>query len=219
MKQRSISKREISLLRQLYKKSKLGFFIVLSCFLLVSYFGIKEMDEQNTFKNEAKTTMGEKKQLKTSVSKPEIREVIDGDTFKMNIHGKEETIRLIGIDTPEKEGYRSNENNPYSIEAKQFTEQKLRESDRITLVHEPQTEQRDRYDRLLSYVFLEKNGKEEMLNTTLLSEGYAIPKYLKDEYQYASTFMEAMKDAKEARRNIWSKHGYVDEEHMSFVYE
>lgn len=85
--------------------------------------------------------------------------VVDGDTIKINNSGKEDTVRLLGINTPEK-GER------YYKEAKDFLNLTLTGKE-ITL--EKGRGDRDRYDRLLRYVFL--NG--ENVNEKIIREGYA----------------------------------------------
>jgi len=99
--------------------------------------------------------------------------VIDGDTFCTTIDGKEEKVRLIGIDTPEsvaseeyleKTGKSSTEEG---AEASEFTKSLIEGQD-VVLAYD--VEKYDQYGRVLAYVYLQ-DGK--MLQDILLKEGYA----------------------------------------------
>ena len=91
--------------------------------------------------------------------------VIDGDTIRCDIDGESESIRLIGINTPEK-------GEPGWKEARDFVKELCLDKDiRI----EFDVEQRDRYKRLLGYVFSRDggSGKEFFVNKELLRAGHA----------------------------------------------
>ena len=92
--------------------------------------------------------------------------VIDGDTLKINYNGKEESVRLIGVDTPESVHPDAEKNTEIGKKASEFSKNYL-EGKEITLEFDIQ--ERDKYGRLLAYVYL--NGI--MYNKTLLEEGYA----------------------------------------------
>ena len=95
-----------------------------------------------------------------------VTRVVDGDTIIVDIGGVEERVRLIGIDTPESVHPDANKNVEYGKIASGFTKEKL-EGKEITLEYDVQG--RDRYGRILAYVYLD--GK--MFNKTLLEEGHA----------------------------------------------
>lgn len=91
--------------------------------------------------------------------------VIDGDTIRCVIDGATERVRLIGINTPEK-------GEPGWKEARDFVKELCLDKDiRI----EFDVEQRDRYKRLLGYVFShdDGSGKEVFVNKELLRAGHA----------------------------------------------
>jgi micrococcal nuclease len=75
-----------------------------------------------------------------------VQRVVDGDTLVVIVRGREETVRLIGIDTPERAphecGYR----------AATRALERLAEGRRVELVPDPTQDRRDRYGRLLAYV-------------------------------------------------------------------
>lgn len=80
--------------------------------------------------------------------------VTDGDTIKVITHGREEDIRLIGIDTPEV--YFGEECG--GAEASASMKSMLRPSDRVKLVRDRSQDNRDHYGRQLRYV--ELNGRD-----------------------------------------------------------
>lgn len=138
-----------------------------------------------------------------------VSKVIDGDTFKMSDGSK---VRLIGIDTPEK--YDSDKLDRQSDltgrdketikklgEAATEFVRKLVEGKRVTLVRETGYEDRDRYNRLLRYVYLEDGT---FVNARIIEEGYA------NVYNAASVskiaeFRRLEKEARENKRGLWGE--------------
>jgi len=81
--------------------------------------------------------------------------VIDGDTFEMVYNGNKTSVRLLGINTPEKGEF-------FYAEAKQFTESLVLNK---TVELEFGKDKYDLYHRLLAYVYLnDKNVNEEIIN-------------------------------------------------------
>ncbi len=101
---------------------------------------------------------------------PGLYEVIkfdDGDTIQVDMQGKHETIRFIGVDTPEK-------NDPrkpvqcFAKDASEFTKQTIG-MQRVRLEADPTNSNRDRYQRLLRYIYLPDGT---LLNKKLVEDGY-----------------------------------------------
>ncbi len=93
---------------------------------------------------------------------------VDGDTVVIEIDGRELPVRFIGIDTPESVA----QDRPvecFGPEAKARTAELLPVGTAVRL--ERDVEARDRYDRLLAYVFRESDGV--LINLLLVQEGYA----------------------------------------------
>jgi micrococcal nuclease len=93
---------------------------------------------------------------------------VDGDTIAVDMNGKVEKIRMIGVDTPETH----KPNTPvqcYGPAAAAFTKNTIG-NQRVRLVADSLNTDRDRYGRLLRYVYL-PDGTD--LNAKLVSEGYA----------------------------------------------
>jgi micrococcal nuclease len=130
---------------------------------------------------------------------------IDGDTVVVRIDGVDEHVRLIGIDTPESVA----QDRPvecYGPEAKHRTAELLPAGTAVRL--ERDVEARDRYDRLLAYVFRAED--DVLINLLLVEEGYA------ESYPYPPNTARqgeldrAEADAKAADRGLWPACGGTD---------
>jgi micrococcal nuclease len=141
-----------------------------------------------------------------------VTEVVDGDTIKIAYpNGTRETVRLLGVDTPEVYG----ENDPTEFEGVPETDAGARclagagenasayansrlAGESVTLVFDAESDRRGYYGRLLAYVYVD--GKS--FNHALLQEGHA--------RVYPSTFTEreryerAEAESRDARRGLWS---------------
>ena len=92
--------------------------------------------------------------------------VVDGDTIVVLMDGKKEKVRMIGIDTPESVHPDKSRNTPMGKIASKYTKDNL-EGKYVTL--ETDVQERDKYGRVLAYVYLD----DKMFNKTLLGEGLA----------------------------------------------
>ncbi|TMN21574.1 hypothetical protein FH966_01375 [Lentibacillus cibarius] len=139
-----------------------------------------------------------------------VTRVVDGDTIKINLNGKQETVRLLLVDTPETK-HPSKPVQPFGPEASDFAKRTL-SGKSIQLEYDGP--KRDKYDRLLAYVWVD--GK--MFNQMLLEKGLARLAYVYDPpYTHYQTYMKAQNRAKRAERGIWSRDGYVTDE--GFYYQ
>lgn len=126
------------------------------------------------------------------------RNIADGDTLFVKINNRDETIRLLGIDTPEIEGKYVNAEF-FGIEASEYTG-KLAIRKKIRLEYD--REKRDKYGRLLAYVYL-PDGR--MLNKLLIKNGYArVYRFFK--YKNKKEFLKLEKAAKTKCLGLWKKH-------------
>jgi len=127
-----------------------------------------------------------------------VTHVYDGDTILVDMDGALEKVRFIGVDTPEthKPG------TPvqcYGPEASAFTTDRL-QGKTVRLESDPTNSNRDRYDRLLRYVY----SKEGMLvNKSLIEQGYGFA-YTRFPFLKRNEFVGAETDAKESRRGLWA---------------
>ena len=125
--------------------------------------------------------------------------VVDGDTLKVSINGAIETIRLIGINTPETVDPRK----PVECFGKEAsTKAKSVLTGKNVLIETDVSQgERDKYDRLLAYVFLE-NGTN--FNKMMISEGYAYEYTYNAPYKYQSEFKTAEANARNNKIGLWA---------------
>lgn len=86
--------------------------------------------------------------------------VIDGDTVVMEIEGSVEHVRLIGIDAPELRNPNKGRADPLAFEAKRFMEKLMAEFAEEVFI-EKDVGERDRYGRLLAYIWILPRGGEK----------------------------------------------------------
>ena len=124
-----------------------------------------------------------------------VERVVDGDTILVELDGREEYIRYIGVDTPEsvKPG------EPvqcYGIESSDFNRDRV-EGETVRLV--VGEEERDRSGRLLAYVYVGRR----MVNADLLRAGMAETLTIPPNDRFADRFARLEDQAREADRGIW----------------
>jgi micrococcal nuclease len=132
----------------------------------------------------------------------EVVRVVDGDTIVVRVTGGEERVRLIGVDTPESVDPR----RPvecFGKEAAARTAELLPAGTAVRL--ERDVEARDRYDRLLAYVYRADDGT--FVNRALLEDGYAQPLTIPPNVAHAADFAAAARTAREAGAGLWSSCG------------
>lgn len=122
---------------------------------------------------------------------------VDGDTIAVNMNGKAEKIRLIGVDTPETH----KPNTPvqcYGPAAAAFTKNSLT-GKKFRLVSDSLSTDRDRYDRLLRYIVLTDGTN---FNKQLIEGGYGFF-YPYFPFTKSDEFAAAQESAKTANRGVW----------------
>jgi len=144
----------------------------------------------------------------------QVVKVIDGDTLRVQkrdgsnfTDGKnEETIRLIGVNTPETVDPR----RPvecFGKEASTYTKN-LVKGEMVFLETDDSQQQYDKYDRLLAYVYVQTSGLEGsnyfMLNQKLIEDGYAYEYTYNTPYKYQEIFKEAETKSKNQGLGLWN---------------
>lgn len=131
-----------------------------------------------------------------------VTRVVDGDTVKVQLNNRQETVRYIGIDTPEsvKPG------TPVQCFAKQASDfnERLVGGRRVRLVFGRQ--RRDRYGRLLAYVYL-ANDSKELVNADLVKRGLGRTLAIPPNTKFARRFAALQSEAQGAGRGLWSACG------------
>jgi micrococcal nuclease len=123
-----------------------------------------------------------------------VTEVVDGDTVRVRYGGGEESVRYIGVDTPEVDP---------SIGVECFGEQASRFNERLvdgeTVRLDFDAERRDHYGRLLAYVHV----GEVFVNAELLREGYATTLTIPPNDSFADRFARLEQEAGNDGRGLW----------------
>lgn len=128
--------------------------------------------------------------------------VVDGDTVQLALEGGTETVRLIGVDTPET----VDERKPvqcYGPEASARTKALLPVGTSVRV--ERDAEARDQYGRLLAYVTRAADGL--FINRSLLADGYGVVLSIAPNTTHAATFRAAEAAARQARLGLWGACG------------
>jgi micrococcal nuclease len=124
-----------------------------------------------------------------------VTRVVDGDTIEVRIRGREEDVRLIGVDTPET----VKPDTPvqcFGERASHFTKRRLT-GKRVRLVFG--VERRDVYGRLLAYVYL--HGR--FFNPILVRRGLARSLTIPPNDRFAPRFRRLELIAARAGRGLW----------------
>ena len=140
--------------------------------------------------------------IDVSVGRPAtVIRVVDGDTLHARVDGRDEKVRIIGMDSPETE----KPDTPVECFAKQATAEAkklLRPGDRITLQPDPTQDTRDRFGRLLAHVLLADGS---LFAETMIRHGWAVH-YVYDGVPsiYAERLEAAQDAAKAEQAGLWS---------------
>lgn len=164
----------------------------------------KDQKKQDTASTDKKDE--DKKKTKTNKNFVPVTLVktVDGDTIKVNYKGKEETVRYLLVDTPE-EKKPGTCVQPYAVSAYNENKQ-IVNSGKLSLEFETNGDKRDKYGRLLAYVFVDGKSVQEKL----LKDGYARVAYIYNPpYKYLSKYQSDEKIAENKHLNIWSQSGFV----------
>jgi micrococcal nuclease len=128
-----------------------------------------------------------------------VTEITDGDTIDVALHGREEAIRLIGIDTPEV--YFGEECSGHT--ASRSMERMLEPGVRVRLIRDRTQDNRDAYDRLLRYV--EVRGRD--VGRVQLRRGRAAVYVFEDPFTRVESYRRAERRAEAADAGVWADRG------------
>ncbi len=176
-------------------------------FLVASYFFVFLPFKQKTRTELTKSEL-EAEQLATIevAREPErisarVIRVIDGDTLEIDLEGKTERLRLIGIDTPETVDPRK-KIQCFGKEASRKAKELLQDQ-QIWLETDNTQGERDKYQRLLRFVYLEDGT---LFNQLMIAEGYAHEyTYQNNPYRYQAEFKEAERQARINKKGLWGE--------------
>ncbi len=126
-----------------------------------------------------------------------VTKTIDGDTIQVKMGDKTETVRLIGVDTPETHDPRKSV-QCFGQKAAAKTHEWLYNK-QVRLETDPNDSDRDKYGRLLRYVYVDNM----LVNKQLISEGYAFA-YVVFPFTKLDKFRQAEAEARAANRGLWA---------------
>ena len=130
-----------------------------------------------------------------------VRRVVDGDTLIARVDGRDERVRLLGVDAPESVA----ENPPvecFGPQASARAKALLPKGTRVLLATDPSQGARDRYGRLLAEVSLP--GETRTVNERLVAEGYAEVFRGDGRGRLQPRLRAAERAARDARLGLWS---------------
>ena len=125
--------------------------------------------------------------------------IIDGDTIVVEINRIPEKVRLIGVNTPETVDPRKKV-ECFGKEASRFTSSMLMGIS-VTLESDASQGERDRYGRLLRYIFLPDGT---LFNKTIIAEGYGYEYTYQVPYRYMNEFKDAQYSAQKLQKGLWA---------------
>lgn len=135
----------------------------------------------------------------------EVLSVTDGDTIRVLFEGRSEPVRYIGIDTPETSGPQHEYaalrhcTRAHAREASELNRRLV--GRRVRLRFEGR--RRDRYGRLLAYVYSEPDGT--LVNAELIRRGFAEANDFGDSHGHEELFDQLTAAARRARTGLWGR--------------
>lgn len=143
---------------------------------------------------------GETAEQNHTADRATVIDVVDGDTVRLHIDGHQESVRLIGIDTPETK-HPTKGVQCFGPQASDFMTRLLPAGTELRI--ERDVEARDSYDRLLLYLFAATPDGERFINLELVTRGYARPLSIEPNVRYRRLFVDAAIDAERNLRGLW----------------
>ncbi|MDO4713844.1 MAG: thermonuclease family protein [bacterium] len=144
---------------------------------------------------------GTKEEKKTELLSYTLLEVVDGDTIRVkNSEGKEQSVRMIGLDAPESTTMRYGYAECFGKEAADHLKTLVGSATQIQIETDPTQTATDKYGRLLGYVVV--NGAN--LNQKMIEDGYGFEYTYNLPYRYQSEFKSAQKTASEKKFGLWA---------------
>ncbi|HMS50234.1 MAG TPA: thermonuclease family protein [Candidatus Saccharibacteria bacterium] len=124
-------------------------------------------------------------------------EFTDGDTITVNMDGTKEKVRFIGVDTPETHDPRKTV-QCFGLAAASFTKTTIG-TNKVRLEADPQNTNRDRYSRLLRYVYL-PDGR--LVNAEIIKQGYGFA-YTSFPFEKLEEFKSYQTEAQAKKLGLW----------------
>lgn len=129
-----------------------------------------------------------------------VTKVVDGDTIEVTINNVQQKIRIIGINTPESVDPRRGV-QCFGIDASNAAKEKLA-GQSVQLEKDPTQSERDKYGRLLRFVWME-NGKKDF-GAWMIANGYAYEYTYDTPHTYQASYRQLQQEAENNQRGLWS---------------
>ncbi len=174
---------------------------IIALFIIIGVIGPKpeRVAVQNVEQDILTPTTAEAKTLINPVQYYSVASVVDGDTVKININGKTETFRLIGMDTPETVDPRK-EVQCFGVESSNKAKELL-SGKKVKIETDVTQGTYDKYNRLLAYIYREDGL---FYNKYMIEQGYAHEYTYNTPYKYQTDFKNAQKGAQSNKMGLWS---------------
>src|SRR6056297_3146339 len=131
----------------------------------------------------------------------EVTEIVDGDTIRVKIKDHTETVRYLLIDTPELHHPKRGEEELGAIAM--MANREIVEDRGVTL--ETDILKRDRYGRLLAYVWIDTDEGRVMVNEELVLRGFAMPMTIPPNVKYDNRISSAFMKARKNEKGLWAR--------------
>jgi len=164
----------------------------------------KTQDEQNIIST-TKTPATPKITASGPIFYPVIK-VVDGDTLTIQMDGKSQTLRLIGLDTPETVDPRKPV-QCFGIEASNKAKSELT-NQLVRIETDPSQDRLDKYNRLLVYVYF---ADDTLFNEMMIREGYGHEYTYNTPYKYQKEFKAAENEARTQKKGLWADGACVEQ--------
>ena len=173
-------------------------------FKIINYLRKNKKDSRNKF-----LLIEIKKYISNSLSKKnnyfKVIKVIDWDTIIIDYFWKRENIRFIWIDAPENSKLRKGFVECYWKESKDYL-YKLLNNKKVRLEFDITQWKKDKYGRILSYVFIDWMN----INNLLIKDGFALEYTYNKKYKYQKIFKKSEIEAKNKKIWIWNKNYCIE---------
>lgn len=135
----------------------------------------------------------------------------DGDTIEVSIDGNSETVRFIGVDTPETHDPRKPV-QCFGMAASDFTKRLIGDQG-VRLETDPLSSNRDRYDRLLRYVYL-PDGR--LVQAEIIKNGYGFA-YTSFPFTKSEEFSDYQREARNQGKGLWTECDPAENQYGGFT--
>lgn len=145
--------------------------------------------------------------------------VADGDTIVVELDGEKEYVRFLFVNAPESVHPDEEKNNRYGEEASAHAKRLFEGVETVYLEYEDEENNRDRYGRLLAFVWLEPTQGAEaddmrrsLANAAMVADGYAFLHVYDNgnpvNEAYLSVFSELFEEARAENAGLWAEEGF-----------